>query len=230
MCLEIARLDASSRATVTRAASENIPKGTTCVDLMRSKGQHGRQRACSVRASSLAEVLQAAAPHLGSPNAVLLLNAYAHGAPSERLDEPQSVGHLLTWLSAQRSTLPYSLPGGFGGAQVAWRTREAEHYGEHGWNGTLEHRQCSALTASQRARLARPLERSTFAAAERAGVWLLDGGAATADAYEAHPSVCTDAGGYIDCRHFCQPGPVDLWNAALVDALERNSSAGFQYL
>ena len=36
----------------------------------------------------------------------------------------------------------------------------------------------------------------------------------------------TVADGYWDCQHFCQPGPVDMWNGRLVEIAEAWARAG----
>ena len=111
------------------------------------------------------------------------------------------------------------------GAQLIWRTREADHYGLHGWTGALERRQCKSLSASQRAALSlsNALGASRLDAVHAASIWLLDGARSTAGAHTAHPPHCLDASpneSWVDCRHFCQPGPVEDWNHQLVAAME----------
>ena len=57
-----------------------------------------------------------------------------------------------------------------------------------------------------------------FDALTRANVASFNGAAATVDAHTAHPLRCGDSPFY-DCRHFCQPGPLDQWNAQLIRLL-----------
>ena len=57
-----------------------------------------------------------------------------------------------------------------------------------------------------------------FDALTRANVASFNGAAATVDAHTAHPLRCA-AQPFYDCRHFCQPGPVDEWNAQLIRLL-----------
>lgn len=83
---------------------------------------------------------------------------------------------------------------------------------------------CHALTPQQRTALetSRALGPSTLAAVRAASIGLLDGGRSTMDAHAAHPTRCTGDpnGSWVDCRHFCQPGPVEDWNHQLLVLME----------
>ncbi len=214
MCLEEAHLAASTHAAVRRAAAENIPRGETCAALVGGAHSIGA-RSCIVRATDLSSVLRVASRYASVGNALLVLSAYAHGAAgggaSNSSSEAAHLARVLAWHKAQGDRLT---------ARVVWRTREADHYGPSGWTGTRERRGCSPLTAEQRAALRRPLSELELSAASGSGVWLLDGGVATADAYRAHPAHCGGAGGgWVDCRHFCQPGIFEHWNRQLVELM-----------
>ena len=104
------------------------------------------------------------------------------------------------------------------GPLVIWRTRGASHYGPRGFQG-FERRGCHALTAAERAELENSLGAAEHHELRETGVRLLDGNVGTLDAQLAHPLSCAggDKGNYYDCRHFCQPGPVEWWNRALLD-------------
>ena len=75
------------------------------------------------------------------------------------------------------------------------------------------------FTKAQRANLTKAWNGAAYAQLRDAGVRLLDGGAATWAAHAAHPGGCGDPSIW-DCRHFCQPGPVDRWNTQLLDVLD----------
>ena len=87
----------------------------------------------------------------------------------------------------------------------------------------------AALSHQQVADLSRPFwPGGQLALLGQLGVEVLNGGAATCGAHAAHPMVCGGGAGgnasFWDCRHFCQPGPVDLWNEQLLDAIASGSS------
>ena len=203
LCLEIGSMRPEGiQHAKKHVASENIPKGTTCVRM------GSTITTCYVHASNLTTVLAGAASYRATPNAVLLLSAYAHQVD---VSEARNAIMVRDWM-ANAALGPLH-------AKVVWRTREADHYGEAGWNGTLEKRSCHAASAAQLKRLAEPFDAGRYAPLKDAGALTLDSRVATEDAERAHPLRCggTPPDGLWDCRHFCQPGPVDLWNGQLVD-------------
>jgi len=205
LCLEIGTMSDEARKTAQNAAHEKVPHGTTCVALAR------RTTACAVRSTDLPSVLKAATPLRGQSNAVLVLSAFAH---QTSVTEAANVRALLQWLAMDGPLR----------ARVVWRSREADHYGDSGWNGTLEMQGCRAASAAQRSSLAAPFWRAQYAPLERAGVLVLDSRSATEAAHEAHPLFCdgssTPVVGFWDCRHFCQPGPMEQLNVQLVDLFD----------
>ena len=105
--------------------------------------------------------------------------------------------------------------------RLVWRTREAEHFGASGWQGATLQGACPVATAAQRAALAGSLDAARADELRRARVLVYDGARATVDAHAAHPHQgCVGLNGsYADCRHYCQPGPIDAWNAQLISTL-----------
>lgn len=218
LCFEYEQMDLVNRHRAIEASHELVPH-PTCISFTARSGVH----VCTVRASDLWSVLAAATRLRSNPSNVLILSAYAHEAKS--MAESSQAHNLLEWMRSRPgthephpgTTIEQPLR-----ASIVWRTREADHYGPAGWTGrTL--RTCSKATSEEHepplphmARLGG--HNSTFAPLVQAGVKLLDGGADTRDAYTAHPAVCiANKSEYTDCRHYCQPGPIDSWNSRLVD-------------
>jgi hypothetical protein len=209
LCAEAVRLTSDSRAAVAKATSENTPKNTCGVLRWRAPSGLVTARVCYQRTSSTAAALQSATQlvsHAGSRDVLLLSSAPGHEA---NLTQTEAVRRLVAW--RQSVSLP-SL------TRVVWRTQEASHYGERGWQGVRETRGCHPLSTAQRERLLSPLAAADFDALRRANVASFNGAAATVDAHTAHPLRCGPPPFY-DCRHFCQPGPVDAWNAQLIRLL-----------
>eukprot|EP00966_Prymnesium_polylepis_P122439 2830215-Prymnesium_polylepis.1 len=107
--------------------------------------------------------------------------------------------------------------------------RDSDHYGPMGFRSKTR-KACQPLGDDQRAALLGSVRGLDRTALRRAGIGLLDGNIGTLDAHEAHPVVCVAPtvyreGAFYDCRHFCQPGPIDLWNARLLEELEGSSGA-----
>lgn len=208
LCAEAARLTSGSRAAVARATSESIPKSTCGVLLWQAPIGLITARICYQRTSSTVAALQSATQLVSRsrPRDVLLLSS----APGhENLTQTEAVRMLVAWRSSVHLLSP---------PRIVWRTQEANHYGERGWQGVSETSGCYALSTAQRGRLLTPLAAEDFYALTRAGVASFNGGAATVDAHTAHPLRC-GLSPFYDCRHFCQPGPVDEWNAQLIRLL-----------
>ena len=209
LCAEAARLTSESRAAVVRATSEAIPKSTCGVLRWLAPSGIVTARICYQRTSSTPAALQSATQLVSQlrPRDVLLLSsAPGHEA---NLTQTEAVRMLVGWRQSVRHPSP---------PRVVWRTQEASHYGERGWQGVSETRGCYPLSTAQRERLLSPLAAADFDALTRADVASFNGAAATVDAHTAHPLRCGDSPFY-DCRHFCQPGPLDQWNAQLIRLL-----------
>jgi len=203
------RLTSNSSAAVVRATSENMPKNT-CGEL-RWLAPSGlvTARICYQRTSSMTAALKYATQlvsHAGPRDVLLLSSTPGHEA---NLTQTEAVRMLVAWRQSVRLPSP---------PRVVWRTQEASHYGERGWQGVSETRGCHPLSTAQRERLLSPLAAADFDALRRANVASFNGAAATVDAHTAHPLRCGTSPFY-DCRHFCQPGPVDEWNAQLIRLL-----------
>ena len=209
LCAEAARLTSESRAAVVRATSEAIPKSTCGVLRWLAPSGLVTARICYQRTSSTPAALQSATQlvsHSGPRDVLLLSSAPGHEA---NLTQTEAVRMLVGWRQSVRHPSP---------PRVVWRTQEASHYGERGWQGVSETRGCYPLSTAQRERLLSPLAAADFDALTRADVASFNGAAATVDAHTAHPLRCGDSPFY-DCRHFCQPGPLDQWNAQLIRLL-----------
>ena len=209
LCAESMRLTSNSSAAVVRATSENMPKNT-CGEL-RWLAPSGlvTARICYQRTSSMTAALKYATQlvsHAGPRDVLLLSSTPGHEA---NLTQTEAVRMLVAWRESVRLPSP---------PRVVWRTQEASHYGERGWQGVSETRGCHPLSTAQRERLLSPLAAADFDALRRANVASFNGAAATVDAHTAHPLRCGTSPFY-DCRHFCQPGPVDEWNAQLIRLL-----------
>ena len=219
LCAERERVDPkhASFGPLMLAAKLNIPKGPAgsdvlCVPLRPrdNRSSAPSPRICYARASSLGSLFEAAARVLSEapPRAVVHLNGpYGHDASPEGA----YADALLSLLS--RRPPPAHV-------RVVWRTREADHFGPRGYTGPIQGA-CLVATAEQRAAPEGSLEPSRREALRRAGVLVYDGAEATIGAHGAHPHRgCVGGNGsYADCRHFCQPGPIDAWNVQLVSAL-----------
>ena len=188
LCLEIANISQVAQQLARKAASENIPRDV-CVSLGRAGHDHAATQVCSVRATDLLSVLNAATRFRSRVDAVIVLSAFAH---QTHVPEKANVDTLLGWLSLGSPPL----------ARVVWRSREADHYGERGWNGTLETRSCAAMAPAQLAQLEEPFRLEQHAPLRRAGVSILDSREATEAAHLAHPLQCggEPPSGYWDCR------------------------------
>ena len=209
LCAESMRLTSNSSAAVVRATSENMPKNT-CGEL-RWLAPSGlvTARICYQRTSSMTAALKYATQlvsHAGPRDVLLLSSTPGHEA---NLTQTEAVRMLVAWRQSVRLPSP---------PRVVWRTQEASHYGERGWQGVSETRGCHPLSTAQRERLLSPLAAAEFDALRRANVASFNGAAATVNAHTAHPLRCGTSPFY-DCRHFCQPGPVDEWNAQLIRLL-----------
>lgn len=172
-------------------------------------------RLCHTKQWSLEPVLSTASSFASDPNATLILSAFAHTA---NVTESEMLARVAQW---KRAASPVR-------ATIVWRTRGYDHYGGHGYAGRQERyrTECSAVSAFQRERQGEVgLGRKRLEQALRdVGVRVLDADPSTEGAHGAHPLVCASGHptsgvgvSFHDCRHFCLPGPVDLWNAALLE-------------
>ena len=163
-------------------------------------------RLCHTRQWSLAASLARAGPLAPEANATMLLGPSAHEA---NMTERAAVEALISWKARVELR-----------ATIVWRSRAYAHPLDRAPRGA--HRSsCAALSSAQTSVHAASTD-GVAAALAAAGVAFLDAAPSTLGAHMAHPVACrgraeSSASSFYDCKHYCSPGPIDMWNVRLLE-------------